>query len=211
MPFFTTEPIGVHTADGMRQLYVRGNTDLLTAPRRAAFVGSRASTSYGQDVTRQLITSLPRDTVIVSGGAYGIDAAAHEAAMWSGLATIAVMARGLDKPYPMGHGVLFEKIVRNGGLLVSQYPDGAAPTRHTFLERNRTIAALSHALIVVEAGVRSGSLNAARHAKELGVPAGAVPGPITSPASAGTNLLIQQGARLVADPTDILNLITEGS
>ncbi|WP_104177426.1 DNA-processing protein DprA [Cryobacterium sp. Y50] len=146
---------------------------------------------------------------IISGGAYGIDESAHRAAIMSFPgSTIAVLATGLDRLYPTGHEQLFERIEQSGGLLVSEFPPGSAPTRWRFLQRNRMLAALSGATVVVEAGHRSGSLNVAGQAHALGRPVAAVPGPVTSPASAGCHRLIQEGiASLVADAQDVTDLL----
>jgi DNA processing protein len=131
-----------------------------------------------------------RDVVVVSGGAYGIDGMAHRATLASGGATIAVLAGGIDRLYPAGHEVLLTRVAEQG-LLLSEVPCGTPPTKWRFLQRNRLIAALAEATVVVEAGRRSGSLNTARHALDMGRPVGIVPGPITSAASAGCHAILR--------------------
>jgi DNA processing protein len=173
-------------------LYVRGDVWSLTAPERLAIVGARAATSYGEHVATELASALAeRGTVIVSGGAYGIDGTAHRSAIASGGKTVAILAGGVDRMYPVGHEALLNRVIESGAV-ISEVPPGSAPTRWRFLQRNRIIAAMSEAVIVVEAGVRSGSLNTAGHAHALGMPLGAVPGPITSPASAGCHRLLRE-------------------
>lgn len=157
-------------------------------------VGARAATGYGDHVAGELAGDLAATgDLIVSGGAYGIDGAAHRAALGAGGTTAAFMAGGVDRAYPAGHQQLFQRI-RAGGVMVSEVPCGAAPTKWRFLARNRLIAAAGAATVVVEAGWRSGSLNTAGHASSLGRPLGAVPGPITSAASAGCHRLLREYA-----------------
>ena len=163
-----------------------GRLDQLVGGRSAALVGSRASTPYGEDTAASLAAAFAAGGgTVVSGGAYGIDAAAHRGALAAdGGATIAVLAGGLDRLYPRGNTELLERI-RDRHLVLSEAPPGTAPTRWRFLARNRLIAALSQATVVVEAAWRSGALSTARLADQLSRPVGAVPGPITSAASAG--------------------------
>lgn len=180
------------------------------AARRIALVGARAATSYGEHVATQLAADLAEQgRVILSGGAYGIDGAAHRAAtMARPGATVAILATGLDRFYPVGNQPLFERITDTGGLIVSELPPGSAPTRWRFLQRNRLLAVLSGATVVVEAGYRSGSLDVAGQAHALGRPVGAVPGPITSAASAGCHRLLQEGiATVVTDARDASDLL----
>lgn len=185
-------------------LWVRGNLPGDDTPA-TAIVGARASTPYGAAVTSTLATELAeRGDTIVSGGAYGIDAAAHRAAINSSGTTVAVMAGGLDRLYPAGNQELLGRVEQTGAI-VSEVPPGATPTRDRFLQRNRIVAALSDSLLVVEAGVRSGSINAAWQAHEIGRPVYAVPGPVTSAQSEGTNELIKTGlARMATCADDIL-------
>jgi DNA processing protein len=143
---------------------------------------------------------------IVSGGAYGIDAAAHRAALAADGQTVIISAGGLDRPYPSGHATLYDGVAESG-LLVSESPPGSAPQRHRFLSRNRLIAALSTGTLVVEAAARSGALNTARHCQILGRTLMAVPGPVTSVMSAGCHRLLSSDAEpaiLVASVDDVL-------
>lgn len=193
---------------GPRALWVRGRTSTLaTAPRSIALVGARAATGYGEHVTMEASASLvDRGYTIISGAAYGIDGMAHRAALASSGHTIAILAGGVDRFYPSGHEALLGRIVAEGAV-VSEVPCGTAPTKWRFLQRNRLIAAMSLATIVLEAGWRSGSLNTANHALTLGRPLGAVPGPVTSAASAGCHKLIRDGsAQLVTGAADMAEL-----
>jgi DNA processing protein len=193
-------------------LWVKGDPGKLSAPLpgRVTIVGARAATTYGTQVATELASELAfQGRVIISGGAYGIDGSAHRAAAvaYPG-STVAVLPTGLDRLYPAGHEELFDRIEQGGGLLVSELPPGSAPTRWRFLQRNRVLAVLSGATVVVEAGHRSGSLNVAGQANSLGRPVGALPGPVTSAASAGCNRLIQDGvASLVTDAQDVTDLL----
>lgn len=189
-----------------------GRLDQLVSGRSAALVGSRASTPYGEDTASSLAAAFAASGgTVVSGGAYGIDAAAHRGALATDAgATIAVLAGGLDRLYPRGNTELLERI-RERHLLLSETPPGTAPTRWRFLARNRLIAALSQASIVVEASWRSGALSTARLADQLSRPVGAVPGPVTSAASAGCHRLIRErGAVLITEPADLLDLLPGG-
>lgn len=190
-------------------LWIRGQAEKLTTlGKSVALVGARAATGYGEHVTIEVAAGLTdRGVAIVSGGAYGIDGAAHRAALASGGTTVAVLAGGLDRFYPAGHEALLERIAGTG-VLVSEVPVGTAPTKWRFLSRGRLIAGLSSATVVVEAGWRSGSLGIAGHAALLGRPIGAVPGPVTSAASAGTHRLIRDhGATLVTTAEEIATLL----
>lgn len=189
-------------------LWVIG-TERLTdvADRAAAIVGTRAATPYGEHVAADLAAGLAeRDAAVVSGGAYGIDGAAHRAALACDGLTVAVLAGGIDGCYPAGHASLFERIAAHG-LLVTEYPPGVYPARHRFLTRNRLVAALSGATVVVEAGARSGAANTAAWARALGRAVCAVPGPITSSASVGCHVLLRAGAHLVTRADDIIELV----
>ncbi|WP_454789492.1 DNA-processing protein DprA [Mycolicibacterium lutetiense] len=175
--------------------------------RAAAIVGTRAATAYGEHVAADLAAGLvDRDVTVVSGGAYGIDGAAHRAALACEGLTVAIVAGGIDNPYPAGHSALFHRI-RQECLLVSEYPPGVAPGRLRFLTRNRLVAALSGATVVVEAGLRSGAANTAAWAKSLGREVCAVPGPVTSAASAGCHALLRGGAHLVGRAEEIVELV----
>ncbi|GFM19298.1 MULTISPECIES: DNA-processing protein DprA [Mycobacteriaceae] len=177
------------------------------AERSAALVGTRAASAYGEYVAGDLAVGLvERDVAVVSGGAYGIDGAAHRATLAADGVTVAVLACGVDVPYPSGHSALFHRISRSG-LLVSEYPPGMRPTRRQFLSRNRLVAALGRATVVVEAGVRSGAANTAAWADALGRIVGAVPGPITSASSVGCHALIAGGDKVITRAADIVELI----
>jgi DNA processing protein len=178
-----------------------------TAHRAAAVVGTRASTSYGEQVAADLAAGLAeQDVAVVSGGAYGIDGAAHRAALAVEGITVAVLAGGLDIPYPAGHSGLLHRIGGNG-LLVTEYPPGVRPARYRFLTRNRLVAAFAGAAVVVEAGLRSGAANTAAWARALGRVVGAVPGPVTSSASTGCHVLLRAGAEVVTRAEDIVELV----
>jgi DNA processing protein len=189
-------------------LWVRGGGGLPAPGTGVAVVGARAATSYGEQVAADLSSGLSdRGVTVVSGGAYGIDGMAHRAAVASGAATVAVMAGGVDRFYPTGHDDLLRAVLRDG-LMVSESPCGTMPHRFRFLSRNRIIAALSGAVVVVEAGRRSGSLNTASHAHALGRPVGVVPGPVTSPLSAGCHALLRSGlASCVTGVPDVVELL----
>ena len=191
-------------------LWVRGEHDLAAlAHGSAAIVGSRASTAYGERVATGLAEGLAAQGVgIVSGGAYGIDAAAHRGALAVGGRTVVLLAGGVDRPYPQGNARLIEVALASGGAAVSESPPGAAPLRSRFLQRNRLIAALGSATVVVEAAWRSGALSTAHHAAALLRPLGAVPGPVTSVASAGCHRLLREGAAVcVTDTSEVLELL----
>lgn len=199
-------------------LWVQGPDELATAATRSiAVVGSRAPTAYGCQIGGELAADLAdRDVVVISGGAFGIDATAHRGALAAGGRTWVVSAAGLDRPYPSQHAALFRKAAVDG-LVVSEYPPGSAAHRHRFLMRNRLIAALSAGTVVVEAAARSGALNTAAHARALGRQVMAVPGPISSPMSVGCHQLIRggedptQAAMLVTDAAEIMSALESGS
>ncbi|MBS4726849.1 DNA-processing protein DprA [Mycobacterium sp. SM1] len=177
------------------------------AERAAAVVGTRAATPYGEHVAADLAAGLvAHDVAVISGGAYGIDGAVHRAALASEGVTVAVLAGGLDIPYPAGHSALLHRIGTQG-LLVTEYPPGVRPARHRFLTRNRLVAALAGAAVVVEAGLRSGAANTAAWARLLGRVVAAVPGPVTSSASVGCHALLRGGAELVTRADDIVELV----
>jgi DNA processing protein len=176
--------------------------------RAAAVVGTRACTAYGEHVTADLVAGLiERDVAVVSGGAFGIDGAAHRTALACDGVTIAVLAGGVDVPYPSAHSALLHRVARSG-LLVSEYPPGVRPARYRFLTRNRLVAALSGATVVVEAGLRSGAANTAGWARSLGRGVCAVPGPVTSTASAGCHeLLRRDGTVLVTRAQEVVEVM----
>jgi len=189
-------------------LWLRGNDSTLASTGQSiALVGARAATGYGEHVTMEASAGLvDRGYTIVSGAAYGIDGMAHRAALASSGQTIAFLAGGVDRFYPAGHEALLTRIVEVGAV-VSELPCGQPPTRWRFLQRNRLIAAASRATVVLEAGWRSGSLNTAGHAAAIGRPLGAVPGPVTSAASAGCHRLIRDyGASCVTNADEMAEL-----
>jgi len=186
-----------------------------SAERMVSLVGSRDATSYGNSVAVELGSGLAQaDVTVVSGGAYGIDAMAHRGALTAEdpeaatFPTIAVMAGGLDRYYPAGNTDLMDEI-RTCGVLISETPPGTAPTRWRFLQRNRLIAALTAATVVIEARWRSGALSTAHHALLLGRGLGAVPGPVTSASSQGCLKLLKDGAELIRDAQDIRLLMND--
>ncbi|GKV73036.1 DNA-processing protein DprA [Pseudarthrobacter sp. NCCP-2145] len=192
-------------------LWWRGQEQPLPgAATSIALVGSRDSTSYGASVTGDLAFSLAqRGFTVVSGGAYGIDAHAHRAALAGAsgaVPTIAVMAGGVDRFYPSGNDDLL-RAVSNQGAVLAEVPPGSAPTRYRFLQRNRIIAALSAVTVVVEARWRSGALNTAHHAETLGRAVGAVPGSVHSANSAGCHRLLRDGGAVcVTDAAEVAEL-----
>lgn len=191
-------------------LWTQGATSFLATALsdRVTITGARASTHYGEHVTNDLATGLAdEERVVIAGGAYGIDNAAHRGVLAAGGQTIAVLATGLNRRYPAAHTELLDRI-GDTGLLVSELPPGVAPTRDRFIARNRLMAALSGGVVIPEAGVRSGSIATVLTARGLGRGVGAVPGPVTSVASSGPNELIRQGvAALVTRPDDVIALL----
>lgn len=184
-------------------LYCRGALDWLTPPA-VAIIGARTATDYGKRVAASIAADLAgQGIVIVSGAAYGIDAAAHRGALAAGGGTVAVLGCGIDVVYPRAHADLFRDIAGNG-LLLTEYPLGTKPEGYRFPARNRIISGLVKGVVVVEATEKSGSLITARLALDQGREVFAVPGRIDSPKSAGTHRLIQQGAHLVQSVADIL-------
>ncbi len=178
------------------------------AERSAALVGTRAATAYGEHVAADLAAGLvEREVAVVSGGAYGIDGAAHRAALAADGTTVAVLAGGIDVPYPSGHSALLHRISASG-VLLTEYAPGVRPARHRFLTRNRLVAALSGATVVVEAGLRSGAASTASWAQTMGRPVCVVPGPVTSSASAGCHQLLRRGtSTLVTRAGEIVEIM----
>ncbi|MER7889593.1 DNA-processing protein DprA [Micromonospora sp. NPDC094482] len=187
--------------------WVRGSWPLAEAlDRSVAVVGARACTGYGTHVATEIGYGMAdRGWTVVSGGAFGIDAAAHRGALNAGGLTVAVLACGVDRPYPMGNAALFDRIAESG-LLVSEWLPGAEPLRPRFLIRNRVIAAGTLGTVVVEASARSGATQTAHRALALGRPAMVVPGPVTSAMSVGTHELLRDHpkARLVTGVAHVL-------
>jgi len=194
-------------------LWVRGSADLRFACLRSvSIVGTRAATPYGTHVCTEMAAALAeRGWAVVSGGAFGIDGCAHSSVIAAEGVTIAVLPSGLDEPYPRSHERLFQAIGAHGAL-VSEHPPGRRPTRPGFLVRNRLIAALSRGTVLVEAAVRSGALNTARHARDQGRPLMAVPGPVTAESSAGCHLAIREwGAECVTGARDVVARLSFGA
>jgi DNA processing protein len=189
-------------------LWVRGRPSLrMWALRSVAVVGARACTEYGTHMAATLSAGLAEHGwVVVSGGAYGVDGAAHRGALGAGGATVAVLACGVDRPYPRGHTQLITRIAEQG-LVVGELPPGDHPTPSRFVLRNRVIAALTRGTVVVEAAYRSGSLVTARAAQRLGRHTMGVPGPATSGLSAGVHELLRGDAVLVTDAAEVVELV----
>ena len=189
-------------------LWVRGEPNLrMCALDSVAVVGARACTEYGAHMAATLAAGLAeRGWVVVSGGAYGVDGAAHRGALGATGVTIAVLACGVDRPYPRGHAELIRRIAEQG-LVVGELAPGEHPTPSRFILRNRVIAALTRGTVVVEAAYRSGSLVTARAAQRLGRHTIGVPGPATSALSAGVHELLRGDAVLVTDADEIVELV----
>ena len=193
-------------ADAPPVLAVRGDPAVL-CDTAVAIVGSRAASAYGLAVARRVASELAEaGLVVVSGLAFGIDAAAHDAALAAGGRTVAVQACGIDRVYPAAHRGLAERIARSGAV-ATEFAIGVPPQRAFFPLRNRLISGLARALIVVEARERSGSLVTARHAADQGVEVFAVPGPITEPNHVGTNRLLRDGVAPLLDASDVLTAL----
>ena len=194
-----------------RELFIRGRAlnELLTFERNSlAIVGARNSTYYGEKIARDFGTYFGAlGWSVISGGAFGIDYNAHRGALIADGATVAVLAGGLDAPYPRSHDRLFNEILEQGAL-ISEQPPGVRAAKGHFLNRNRIIAALGGGTIVVEAAFKSGAIRTARDSAELLRPVLAIPGPITAPTSAGThNLIRDRIAELVTSPLEAREII----
>lgn len=189
-------------------LWVKGPLRLSELRRSVAVVGSRSATTYGADVAAELGAGLARaGHAVISGAAFGIDQAAHRGALAVDGPTVAVLACGVDRAYPAAHRNLLDHLAV-AGAVVSELAPGCAPTRLRFLARNRLIAGLTGATVVVEAAVRSGALNTANWASRLNRPLMGVPGPVTSAPSQGVHQLIRAGAAtLVTAPDEVLELV----
>lgn len=189
-------------------LWVKGNiSNLMTVQSSCAVVGARAATSYGERISSEIGSTLGQWGIItISGGAFGIDAAAHRGALAADGITYAVVASGIDIAYPSAHAGLLKQIAADG-LLISEAPPGSLPLKQKFLTRNRLIAALSEQVVVVEAALRSGSLSTANWANAIGRKVLGVPGPITSATSAGVHVGIRNGSiELLAEIDDLIKL-----
>lgn len=188
-------------------LWVRGPLRLDALARSVAIVGSRSSTTYGAEVASDLAAEVGiAGTAVVSGAAFGIDYAAHRGAVAAGAPTVAVLACGPDRAYPVAHRLMLDHLAAEHAI-VSDAPPGAAPTRIRFLSRNRLIAALTRGTVVVEAAVRSGSLTTMHWAERLSRVTMGVPGPVGSATSAGVHQAIRNGASLVTSGADVLEMI----
>ncbi|MDU0968685.1 MAG: DNA-processing protein DprA [Actinomycetaceae bacterium] len=190
-------------------LWVRGNTAALAgvADRGVAIVGARAASRYGMNATHQIVAGACDAGIgIVSGGAFGVDTAALRCACAFDVPVVAVLAGGLDQWYPAQNTRLFETI-QTSGAICSFYPPHSRAARWRFLDRNRIIAGLCAGTVVVEAGARSGALNTAKHARDLGRHLGAVPGPIDSAQSVGCHELLRSGAQIITSGRDIAEMI----
>lgn len=188
--------------DAPRALYVKGT--LPETEVALAIVGTRRATPYGRKIAADFAEALGRaGAAIVSGLAYGIDAAAHEGALRGGAPTVAVLPCGIDRVYPRAHEKLAERILAAGGAVVSEYPPGAESFRWNFLERNRIVSGLSKGVIIIEAPEKSGALTTARLALEQNREVFVVPGRPSEPQYRGSHALLRDGARLVAKPEDV--------
>ncbi len=200
-----------------KEIHIKGALPEITideygraTPRILTVVGSRKFTSYGRQALEMLLTSLSgQDVVIISGLALGIDSLAHKAALTHNLLTISVPGSGLDDKvlYPSSHKYLAQEIIDKGGALISELPHNAQAAPWTFPMRNRVMAALSDAVLFIEAEEKSGTLITARQALELGRDIGAIPGDIFSPTSYGTNMLIREGAYAITSPENLYDLL----
>jgi DNA processing protein len=197
-------PLGLWVAGG-------GNLAELSS-RSVTIVGSRACTTYGEVVATELAHQLSvAGHTVVSGGAYGIDAAAHRGALAAGTPTVVVLASGVDRPHPPAHRQLFSRVAERG-VIVSEVEPGAYPTRARFLARSRILAALSQGTVLVEAGARSGALDTVRWARQLARVVGVVPGAIGSLHSRAPHELIRNGeARLMDCAADLLSVLPRGT
>ena len=200
-------PLLAELHDPPSRLHLRGGPPELLARPSVAIVGARSCSSYGAQVARELAQSLAAARlVVVSGLARGVDAEAHRGALAAGGLTIAVLGCGIDRDYPRAHAELARRIAESG-LVVSEYPPGTEPSPWRFPARNRIIAGLAQATVVVEARERSGALITADFALELGREVFAAPGEITSALSAGTNDLLRQGATPLLSAEDVLAVL----
>ncbi len=200
-----------------KEIHIKGALPNITideygraTPRILTVVGSRKYTTYGRQALEMLISSLTgQEVVIISGLALGIDSLAHKSALTNNILTISIPGSGLDEKvlYPSSHRNLAQEIINQGGALISELPNNARAALWTFPMRNRVMAALSDAVLFIEAEEKSGTLITARQALELGRDIGAVPGDIFSPTSYGTNMLIREGAYVIASPDNLYDLL----
>lgn len=201
-------PLLKEIADPPAALFVRGK--IPTGGELLAIVGTRKTTPYGKQVTMEFSSALAeRGIILVSGLALGTDSFVHEASLQYHTPTIAVLGSGVDRQsvYPRAHDSLAERILKQGGALISEYPPGFTPTPYSFPARNRIIAGLCRATLVTEAPHGSGALITARAALDYNREVAAIPHPITSAAGKGSNFLLKQGAHVALQPTDILEIL----
>lgn len=191
-----------------KQLFIEGDWAKLAGLPKVAVVGSRKVSPYGRIVTEKMVQALVSyGVVVVSGLALGVDSIAHQTALDSGGLTIAILPDSLDKITPSSHTQLASQIVKNGGALISEYSPHSQFYKGNLIARNRLVAGLSQAVLITEAGEKSGSLHTANFALEQSKDVLVVPGPITSPASVGCNNLIKCGATIITNPGDLLNAL----
>ena len=192
-------------SDPPRTLYYKGNLDSAIFGKCLTVVGTRCMTRYGKQITDILVSEIAANGItIVSSFMYGIDAAAHKAAVDEGGKTIAVMPCGIDRIYPEDQEVLYNEILDSGGLVISELQADSPPALWTFARRNRIMAGISQGTVVIEAGEKSGSLSTAELARRYKREVFSVPGPLTSSVSKGTMKLIKEGAHLVTEASDVL-------
>ena len=198
----------LHCYDPPTLLFYKGNTNL-NAARILAFIGTRSNTEYGKTMTEQIIEELiPYNPLIVSGLAYGIDAIAHRKSVQTGLLTTGILAHGLDIIYPSSHYQLAGDMIKNGGCLISEFRCNTLPDRHHFPSRNRIVAGISDATIVIETGCKGGSMITANLACDYSRDVFAVPGKANDSKSAGCNQLIaKQKAQLVQSGSEIAEMM----
>ncbi|MDZ7786224.1 MAG: DNA-processing protein DprA [Candidatus Saccharibacteria bacterium] len=191
-----------------KRLYAKGEILQAESIPLLAVVGSRKVSGYGRDVTSRLIREVADKGVgIVSGLALGVDGLAHEAALEANAYTVAIMPAGLDEIYPKSHFHIGKRILKSGGALISEYPEGKPPLLPHFTERNRLVSGLSDAVLITEAAAKSGTMHTANFALDQGKTVMAIPGNITSHTSQGTNNLIKAGAVPVTEAEDILTAL----
>lgn len=203
-------PLLKEIAQPPTQLYIRGNPEVLQHPHLLAVVGSRRHSHYARQAAEKVLPPLVSSgIVLVSGFARGVDSLAHHACLQANQPTIAVLGSGLndDVAYPASNRPLIEKVIKAGGCLVSEYAPARQALPAFFPARNRIIAGLTKATLLIQAAKKSGSLITARLALDANRDVAAVPGPITDPLSEGTNYLLQQGAHLVTHANDLLSLL----
>ncbi len=200
-------PYLLEIAHPPKQLFALGES-LDSYTPAVTIVGSRKLSNYGKDVTYKLAYDLAQAGItVVSGLALGADGIAHQGALDARGRTIAILAGGLDSIHPRTHRNLAIEILKRGGTILSEYPEGTAPLKQNFVARNRLVAGISDIVIITEATEASGSLITARFAIEQNKTVCAVPGPINSPGSVGTNNLLKSGAHVVTEAQDVLNLL----